>query len=450
MTKISVSSLHLILCRLAVSLATLLIATTGCGTSPSLTATPALPAPTPTLTSLPPTETPVPTATPIPPTPTPLPTATPIPPTPTPLPPTDTVCSAGCDFTTIQAALDDASTTDGAIIQVTDPVHTEAGIVVHKNVTIRGLGADRTIVQAHETPGEASERVFLVEEGATAILERMTIRHGRPSIQKEGGGGVMNYGTLTLRHCVVSDNTANDGAGIYNNGTLTLLHSTVRDNLADAIAPVGFECGSGGGIKSASGTLTLLHSTVNGNQAEGKGGGVHVACACTAVFTNSTISGNKAAGSGGGIHVKGTLELVNCTISQNATSEKGGGVFIGIGGRLDYVNTIIANNVGGKNCALGGQGDYRGEGVLGISSNNLVKDNTCSPDYAGDPLLGPLADNGGDTLTHALLPGSPAIDAISVVSCTLPTDQRGAPRPVTQTSPATPCDIGAYELQADE
>jgi predicted outer membrane repeat protein len=265
--------------------------------------------------------------------PTPLPTATPIPPTPTPLPPTDLVCSAGCDFTTIQAALDDASTTDGAIIEVTDPVHTEAGIVVHKNVTIRGLGADHTIIQAHETPAEAPERVFLVEEGVTAVFERMTIRHGHPSIQEEGGGGIMNYGTLTLRQCVVSDNTANDGAGIYNNGTLTLLHSTVRDNLANAIAPVGFECGSGGGIKSASGTLTLLHSTVNGNEAEGKGGGVHVSCACTAVFTNSTISGNKAASSGGGIHVKGTLELVNCTISKNATSEKGGGVFIGIGGR---------------------------------------------------------------------------------------------------------------------
>lgn len=450
MTKISFSSLHLILCRLAVSLATLLIATTGCGTSPSLTATPALPAPTPTLTSLPPTETPVPTATPIPPTPTPLPTATPIPPTPTPLPPTDLVCSAGCDFTTIQAALDNASTTDGAIIEVTDPVHTEAGIVVRKNVTIRGLGADRTIVQAHETPGEASERVFLVEEGATAILERMTIRHGHPSTQEEGGGGIKNYGTLTLAHCVVSDNVANDGAGIYNNGTLTLLHSTVRDNLADAIAPAGFECGSGGGIKSVKGTLTLINSTIHSNEAQGKGGGVHISCACTAVFTNSTISGNKAAGSGGGIHVKGVLELVNCTISKNVTSEKGGGIFVGIGGRLDYTNTIIANNVGGGNCALGGQGDYRGEGVLGISSNNLVKDNTCSPDYAGDPLLGPLTDNGGDTLTHALLPGSPAIDAISVISCTLPTDQRGAPRPVTQTSPATPCDIGAYELQADE
>jgi len=62
-------------------------------------------------------------------------------------------------------------------------------------------------------------------------------------------------------------------------------------------------------------------------------------------------------------------------------------------------------------------------------------------------MLGPLADNGGATWTHALLPDSPAIDAVSVVSCTLPTDQRGVPRPIVQTSPETPCDIGAFEWQ---
>jgi hypothetical protein len=426
----------------------LVLMMSGCRPSPSLTvtsvsptATPPLPTSTPTNTPLPPTKTP--TVTPIPPTP----TVTPVLPTPTPLPPTATVCAAGCDFTTIQAAIDAADATNGAIIEVTDPIHTEAGIAVNKDVTIRGLGADNTIVQAHETPDEAPERVFLVEEGATVIFERMTIRHGSPSLQDEGGGGVMNYGTLTLKNCVVGDNIANDGAGIYNNGTLTLVNSTVRDNFADGIAPPGYECGSGGGIKSAKGTLMLINSTVSGNEAEGKGGGVHISCACAAVFTNTTISGNKAASSGGGAFIKGTLQLVNCTISKNGTSEKGGGVFVGTGGRLDYVNTIIANNVGGRNCVLGGVGDYRGEGVIGVNSNNLVGDNTCSADHSGDPMLGPLADNGGDTLTHALLPGSPAIDAVTAISCTLPTDQRGALRPVTQESFTTPCDIGAFELQ---
>jgi len=65
-------------------------------------------------------------------------------------------------------------------------------------------------------------------------------------------------------------------------------------------------------------------------------------------------------------------------------------------------------------------------------------------------MLGPLADNGGATWTHALLADSPAIDAVSAVSCTISTDQRGVSRPIVQTSSDTPCDIGAFELQTDE
>ena len=356
------------------------------------------------------------------------------------------MCAAGCDFTTIQAAIDDADTPDGAIIEVTDPIHTEAGIVVNKDVTIRGLGADNTIVQAHDTPGEAPERVFLVKKGATVFFERMTIRHGKPSLQDEGGGGIMNYGTLTLKNCVVGSNTANDGAGIYNRGALTLVNSTVSNNTADGIAPPGYECGSGGGIKSSDGTLALVNSTVSSNKAEGsrgKGGGVHVSCKCTAVFTNSTISGNGADRYGGGVSIMGTLHLTNCTISNNMSAKKGGGVYVR--GRLDYVNTIIANNRGGGDCAIGGPGGYKGKGAIGTNRYNLVEDGSCSPEISGDPMLGPRADNGGDTLTHALLPGSPAIDVIPAGECPVGTDQRGRSR-----LQGAACDLGAFELQVDE
>ncbi|MGB2895573.1 MAG: SUMF1/EgtB/PvdO family nonheme iron enzyme [Anaerolineales bacterium] len=415
-----------------------------------LTATP-IP---PTSTLLPATETPVSkatlAATRIPPTP------FPIPPTPIPLPATDTVCASGCDFTTIQAAIDDASTEGGAIIEITDPIHTEAGIVVNKNVTIRGLGAVDTIVQAHDqTPDEAPERVFLVGDGSTVILESLTIRHGRPSRQEECGGGIMNQGTLTLKNCVVSDNVSNSGAGICNRGVLTLINSTISDNTADGVGPVGYTCGNGGGIKCERGTLTLINSTIRGNKSEdadpfrdmGYGGGVHVGCNCAAVFTNSTISGNRAAAVAGGIYIKGTLRLVNSTISDNRAFGEGGGVYVR--GHLDYLNTIIAGNTGkGGNCVVGGPGGYRGEGSIGINSHNLVEDGSCDSTYSGNPMLGLLADNGGSTLTHALLPSSPAIDAIPAISCTLPTDQRGAIRPIVQTSADTPCDIGAFEWQA--
>jgi predicted outer membrane repeat protein len=371
-----------------------------------------------------------------------------MPPTPTPLPATDTVCAAGCDFATIQAAIDDAGTADGAIIEVTDPIHTEAGIVVNKDVTIRGLGAEATIVQAHDTPDEAPDRVFLVEENATAILEGMTIQHGKPSAQDEHGGGIYNYGTLTLENCVVTNNTAIGGGGICNDGALTLINSTVSDNTAVDTAPPGvFACGGGGGIRSGKGTLTLINTTVSGNQAgtryRGAGGGVRIGCQCTAVFTNSTISGNSSVHSGGGISVVDTLQLVNCTISNNTTIGKGEGICIQ--GRLDYENTLIANNPGnGGDCAIG-KDAYGKRGTIGTNSNNLVGDGSCGSDHSGDPMLGPLADNGGATWTHALLPGSPAIDAIPVISCTVPADQRGVPRPIVQTSSDTPCDIGAFE-----
>ena len=195
--------------------------------------------PTPTDTAVPATETPTQTATatPIPP------TATPLPPTATPRLATHTVCATGCDFTTIQAAIDrlGAAQSTGAdrggdaIVEVTDAVHTEPGIVFGGGVeiTIRGLGAEQTVVQAHETLEDSPERVFLIELGAVVTLENITIRHGRPSVDKEHGGGIDNHGTLTVRNCLVTDNSARGGGGISNRqGTLTIIDSTFRDNVA--------------------------------------------------------------------------------------------------------------------------------------------------------------------------------------------------------------------------
>jgi hypothetical protein len=365
------------------------------------------------------------------------------------------VCASGCDFTSIQAAINDPGIGADAIIEVQDPVHTEAGIVFPEGigVTIRGLGAEETIVQAHETLEESPERVFLIEEGAVVALEKMTIRHGRPSVEDEHGGGIDNHGTLVIRSCVVTRNTAGGGGGICNWGDLAIVNSAVSDNAAFEHWPATRACGSGGGIRSGRGTLAVVNSTLSGNQAgeasHGTGGAVRVGCKCTAVFTNTTISGNKAANNSGGIHVAGTLRLVNCTISNNATPGEAGGVYVK--GTLDMVNTIIAGNSSGTGeCVVAGMDEYGISGTLGTQANNLIQDGTCDADYSGDPMLSHLDDNGGDTLTHALLLGSPAIDAIPVVSCTLPTDQRGGVRPIVQVSPDTPCDVGAFEVQAGQ
>ena len=94
-------------------------------------------------------------------------------------------------------------------------------------------------------------------------------------------------------------------------------------------------------------------------------------------------------------------------------------------------NNIIANSSSGGDCV--------NFGIISVNNSNLIEDNSCSPMFSGDPLLAPLADNGGATFTHTLLSGSPAIDAADSAAC-LATDQRGVARPQNNE-----CDIGAFE-----
>jgi hypothetical protein len=150
-------------------------------------------------------------------------------------------------------------------------------------------------------------------------------------------------------------------------------------------------------------------------------------------------------GSGGGIYNASTAFIINSTFVDNLTGlggnppiGNGAGAGLANGGILTLRNTIVAG--GGGNCA----------GVITDGGNNLefsIAASTCGLGFiTSNPLLGPLADNGGPTLTHALRSGSAAIDAVPLADCTddlgnpLTTDQRGAPRPH---GPA--CDIGAFE-----
>jgi hypothetical protein len=362
------------------------------------------------------------------------------------------VCTVGCDFTTIQAAINDASTVAGDVIYVTGEVHTEAGIVVHKDVTIWGQGIEHTIVQAREKGDKVTDRVFLIPEGATVTIKEMTIQYGDPTDEIRYGGGVLNQGTLTLSRCLVRNNRANCGGGVVSQGgALNIVNSTISGNIADGKAPPGLDCGSGGGIKLVEGgRLTLANSTLRNNRAKKYGGGLHVSCKSEASLSNCTISGNQADRRGGGVNSGGLVRLTNCTISGNIAKgihpyqalEGKAGSGVSIKGRLHYTNTIIANHP-----KRSGDCVIYGNGVIGVNVHNLVEDNSCSPAHSGDPMLSSLLDNGGHTQTQALLPGSPAVDAIPASDCAVDIDQRGQPRPVAQKSPDTPCDIGAFELQ---
>ena len=288
-------------------------------------------------------------------------------------------------------------------------------------VTLNGAGAVATVID-----GGGIDRVFDCRIGSTAQINAVTIRNGNPGVGAgDGGGGVSNFaGTLTLNSSTVSSNTAGIGGGVANeSGTITLNNSTVSANSAGA--------GAGGGIFNH-GALTLNSSTVDHNQAgAGSGGGI-VNDGGTVMLRNSTVSGNSAGVNGGGLSNTGTLlTLTNSTVSSNSAGT-GGGIANTVNVQLK--NTIVDNNAGG-NCA----------GSIVSSGHNLSSDASCGFVGPGDlngtnPLLGPLANNGGPTRTHALLPGSPALDAVPVADCSASTDQRGVSRPQ-----GVACDTGAYE-----
>ncbi|MFQ5615898.1 MAG: choice-of-anchor Q domain-containing protein, partial [Anaerolineales bacterium] len=152
---------------------------------------------------------------------------------------------------------------------------------------------------------------------------------------------------------------------------------------------------------------------------------------------NSTFFDNAATTLGGGIYTsyRGTSSISNSTFFKNSAGSLGGG--ISNRGTLSMYNTIIAGSING--------GDCWNNGAVGANVSNLIEDGSCDPAFTGDPMLGPLQNNGGPTPTHALLPGSPAIDNGDDNACTA-YDQRDVFRPQDGDGDGNAaCDIGAFE-----
>jgi CSLREA domain-containing protein len=303
------------------------------------------------------------------------------------------------------------------------------------------------------------------------------------------GGGIFNGGDLLVDHTIISNNTlfaelSAEGAGISNSGVLTLTQSIVRDNVIDHNMVDGWGAGissgreasilystisgnqgiDGGGIfATGDGMLTISNSTISNNTAIW-GGGIFINASAEVTILYSTLNDNLANEWGGGIFSGGTLTLLNSTISSN-TADRGGGIHqagqlvtldnstlsnntatqVGDGGNiflegatLHWRNTIMANSVGGD-CA-------DSTGTIGTSINTLAEDGSCQATLSGDPLLGPLQASGGATFAHALLAGSPAMEAGDPATC-LADDQRGVIRPKDGDGDSTAvCDIGSYEF----
>src|SRR5580765_798716 len=264
---------------------------------------------------------------------------------------------------------------------------TSGELAIDTNITITGPGAN--LLAVSRVQNASPFRVFHVLPARAAVIQGLTISNG--VAQPGFGGGILNEGSATVVNCAVSGNSATaSGGGVFSGyssetpTTLIIESSTLNDNFAGDY---------GGAIaNSLFGTVSILNSTISGNTAEFAGGGIVNIAAnqdASVAVSSSTLSGNACPFNGGGI--------------SNARGGSGHAI-IAIG------NTILKAGASGQNID---------------SSNATVTShgyNISSDDGSGfligpgdqintDPLLGPLQDNGGPTLTHLLLPGSPAINA---------------------------------------
>jgi len=365
---------------------------------------------------------------------------------------------------------------------------------ITSRIIINGSDASSTIIQASacnpidrpENCTPADYKVFLVASGSSLNINNLTIRHG----DEENGGGIQNLGTLIVMDSIFSGNFSGFGGAILNSGFAGIGRSHFLNNAAcssqgggsgggignsggtvlvdQSLFEENYACYGGGGIANYNGAVAVTNTTLSDNRAD-FGGGILNASTTSSTTLNivsSTLSGNHANNDGGGIYgfySTGDIKVTNSTFSGN-TAHTGGGMIAGnynavylesstftqnsatlyggvaIFGILNFSNTIIANSINSQDCYVA----WADGASIGTNTHNLVGDNNCAVGginfLDGDPKLGPLSNNGGSTQTHALLAGSPAIDA---GDCALSPDfdQRGEPRPI-----GASCDIGAFEF----
>ena len=327
-----------------------------------------------------------------------------------------------------------------------------------------GVDPDASLTLKNLTVTHALGAIFNL---GTVTLIHTTVSDNNPSTKSESGtpvGAAIDNeqgGTATVIDSTFSGNWAYSGGAIYNGplSTLSVVDSTCTGNSATGTGFALWDGDGGGAIFNYEGIVTISNSTFSDNTAipdpgsqvgnAGVGGAIYnfgaVDPGAVMTISNSTFSGNTADFYGGAIYnenTSGTTTVINSTINGNTDNyflPNGGGIANRVG-TFNLSNSLVANNV---------QNDCYG--VVNDGGHNLVEDGSCvtvgsNGNISGDPMLGPLADNGGPTQTHALLAGSPALDAGDNAICAADPvnnlDQRGLARPQ-----GAVCDIGAFEQE---
>lgn len=382
---------------------------------------------------------------------------------------------------TLRASIKEANAHIGADtipIEVTGTINLGSPLqIIFDPVSIVGPGA--ALLDVHRADPTAFP-IFAVSATGSSAVSGLTVSNGKAigAGSFTVGGGIRNSeGDLTLTGLVVKDSEAAaetgtnvfaEGGGIFSEGPLTLRETIVTGNAVRASDGSALTAAFGGGIAALS-SLTVEASTISGNVAEAdgdgtattaQGGGVLAGSAAT--VSRSTISGNAVVAKGAAAQVRaqgGGIQtheatLATSTLARNSATSAG----LALGANLYSVlsttvrGTLVAEPLDAADSCSGGA---PGSEEFVSGGFNLDEDGSCEFNKATDLAdviagLGPLANNGGPTPTHALLPGSPAIDRGNAFGSA--TDQRGLPRPsdfpaISNTEGSDGSDIGAFELQ---
>ncbi len=310
------------------------------------------------------------------------------------------------------------------------------------------IGSGRTLTIMGDSPGST----IIDANGIDRALHLLS------------GNVVLENLTITGGYTIITDN----GAGVLHAGDSLIVDNVLIDDNES-------EADNGGGIAHFAGTLTIRDSTLSNNTAFSRGGGLYTVNSGNILIERSLFLNNSGTnGGGGGIYMESnTVNVSNTTFTGNSGATNGGGIWVGPGnGELTINNSTFYNNGPGNGRAIRNFSSVavvlrntvllRGSADANLcttnaggfsASDSLADDNSCTgtaTDASDIALDATLRQNGGPTLTHALLPGSVAIDGGENATCAA-TDQRGLTRPVDYTRDGTPtCDVGAFERQAAE